>query len=106
MTDIGVLLSTNGEGISNALLEFSALAKPIIATRAAGNLELIEEGFNGYLIDSLDNKDLSSKITLILDDEELKIKLGRNGENKVKTQFHIKKMVASFEELYYTFIRE
>ena len=44
--DIGILATQqeiHGEGISNAVMEYMALQKPIIVTDCGGNRELVEE---------------------------------------------------------------
>ena len=50
LCDIGVLTTNewHGEGISNAILEFSALSKPVIATSGGGTTEIIEDHVNGF----------------------------------------------------------
>ncbi|WCO02531.1 glycosyltransferase family 4 protein [Psychroserpens ponticola] len=49
--DIGVLLSKYSEGNSMFLLETLSMGTPMIATRIGGNLEMITDGENGFLID-------------------------------------------------------
>ena len=48
--DIGVLLSTNGEGLSNVIMEYMALEKAVIATKLDGNTEILADGITGFLI--------------------------------------------------------
>ncbi len=47
--DVFVLPSKN-EGISNTILEALASGLPVIATAVGGNVELVEEGVNGMLV--------------------------------------------------------
>ena len=63
--DIGVL-ATFTEGISNTLLEFMALEKPIVVAGAGGCAELISNNENGFLLSAGDVKGLVQKITLLL----------------------------------------
>lgn len=59
---VGVLVSTNGEGISNVIMEYMALEKPVIATDAAGNREIVKDGENGFLIPFGDENTLALRI--------------------------------------------
>ncbi|MBF0234977.1 MAG: glycosyltransferase family 4 protein, partial [Desulfamplus sp.] len=48
--DIGVL-ATYTEGISNAVMEYMALKKPVIVTDCGGNKELVEDHHTGFLVE-------------------------------------------------------
>ncbi len=101
--DIGVLITNNekhGEGISNALLEFCALSKPVIATLGGGNGELIEQGKTGFLIEPKSSNELNNKILFFLNNEDAKNKFGRNGKERVKKEFSIEKMIINFVNIY------
>lgn len=97
--DIGVL-STFTEGISNALLEFSALGKPIIATDGGGTNELIENGKNGYLIEQRSIEGLIEKINIFIEDAEKRKTFGKTGRIIVKNKFSNQKMLDSYLKIY------
>lgn len=97
--DIGVLMSNSkvhGEGISNALLEFMALGKPVIANNAGGSKELIINNRNGFLINDEDYIDLKNKILYLLKNDSLNRKFGDESRKIVEEKFDIEKMVDSF----------
>lgn len=101
--DIGVLISNvdeHGEGISNALLEFSSLGKPIIAVDNGGNPELINDGENGFLIPPRDIGKLQEKIIVLLDNSDYRKQLGHNAKTIVERRFGIKRMIDEFVALY------
>lgn len=100
ISDIGVLLSTDGEGISNSLLEFMALGKPVIASNNNGNKELILHGKTGLILNSNDDKELADKLMNMLSDEKRSREMGANGEERVKNVFAIDRMVLEFKEVY------
>ncbi len=97
--DIGVLTSY-GEGISNALLEFMALSKPVIATNLGGNPELIQDGYNGYLIEKSDEKSLVEKVNFFLRNPKRREEIGLNNKKKIQEKFNINKMSDSFITVY------
>lgn len=100
--DIGVL-ATFTEGISNTLLEFMALEKPIVVTGAGGCAELISNNENGFLLSAGDVKGLVQKITLLLDNSELRMKFGKRSKQIVSDHFSIDNMVSSYIRVYNEF---
>ena len=65
--DVFVLPSTM-EGHSVALLEAMASGLPIVASDIEGNRESLEDGINGLLFQSGNEKDLSEKLVTVLND--------------------------------------
>lgn len=103
--DIGVLTTNvryHGEGISNALMEFMALGKPVIATNYGGSVELIESNQSGYLIDAYSDEQLSGKIICLLENEQTRLELGANALKRIQNKFSIDGMVNRFYEEYAT----
>jgi glycosyltransferase involved in cell wall biosynthesis len=101
--DAGVLVTdvrNHAEGISNALLEFMALGKPVIATNAGGSVELIEEGKTGYLIDAFSDAQLRDRLLNLLGDDGLRAQLGQAARTRVEQHFSIDSMVSSFYNEY------
>ncbi len=97
--DIGLLL-TFSEGISNSILEYMALAKPVITTDSrGGSKEIVKDGVNGYILDSNVN-DISKAIINLIDDEDLRRSMGQNGKKTIENHFSIEKMGLEFEKVY------
>jgi glycosyltransferase involved in cell wall biosynthesis len=100
---VGVLTSnteTHGEGISNAIMEYMALGKPVVATDCGGNSELILEGETGYLIANRDSSGLADRIGKLLDDAALARRLGEAGRRRIADAFGLEQMTASYAALY------
>jgi len=101
--DIGVLLSnTNGhaEGISNALTEIMVQAIPVIATKAGGNPELIENNVSGYLISPFSENELLGKINELLENDKLRMEIGKTAKQVVSDKFGMKRMVDEYLSVY------
>lgn len=79
------VLSSNYEGMPNSLIEAMCLGLPVISTKVSGTEELIEDGTNGLLIDINSKEQLVSKLELLINDEELRNKLGKNATKLART---------------------
>lgn len=76
------------EGMSNVLLESCSSGRPIITTNRPGCGEIVEDGYNGFVVKEKDSKDLIDKIDKFISmPYEERIKMGKNGRNKVKKEF-------------------
>ena len=69
------VLSSNYEGMPNALIEAMCLGLPCISTKVSGATDLIQDGVNGLLVDVGDTNDLTNKITKLIEDKEYAYKL-------------------------------
>ena len=70
------VLNSSYEGLSHVLIEALALGKPIVATRAGGNPEVVEDGVSGLLIPVGDTEALAAALERLLGDETLRKRLG------------------------------
>jgi glycosyltransferase involved in cell wall biosynthesis len=97
-SSIGLILSTQ-EAFPLTCLEFMALAKPVIASRVGGIPYIIEDGYNGLLID---NDQFSIQISLrkLLSDPSFANKLGNNGRQSVLSKYNWKSVVDKLERIY------
>ncbi len=101
--DVGVLITNSkihGEGISNSIIEYMALAKPVIATSGGGTNEIVHDNQNGFLIDPEDSGQLTEKILLLMNDRSLGKRLGQEGEKMIREKFDLKIMTRNYVELY------
>jgi glycosyltransferase involved in cell wall biosynthesis len=97
------VLSTFTEGISNAILEYMAMGKVVIASAGGGTNEIVEDNKTGFLISPSDPNQLSEKIELLLGDIELRKNMGRAGRQRIEDDFSIDNMVNKFVAVYKNF---
>jgi len=97
--DIGIL-STFSEGISNSIMEFMALEKPVIATDGGGTNELVQDNKTGFLVRDKCPNLMAEKIEYILNNKDVAYKMGKAAKTRIKSEFSISKMVASYDSLY------
>jgi len=93
--DIGVL-ATFTEGISNALLEFSALGKPVITNFGGGNIEIVNQGITGYLVNQRSPGEMAEKIEILLNNEKMRTNLGEEARKLISYKFSIEQMINGF----------
>ena len=92
------VLSSNYEGLSNALMEAMALGLPCISTDCAGCRELIDHGVNGLIVPVGDAEGLATAMIRVLKDKNLSEALGKNaGESSKETSFEV--VMKSWEEI-------
>ncbi len=97
--DIAVLCS-HAEGMPNAVLEYMAAARPIVATSVGAVTDLIEDGVHGLVVPPGDVASLTHAIGLLLKDPPLASKLGEAARDRACRQFSREAMVRRFEEFY------
>ena len=106
--DIGVL-STNAkvhaEGMSNTIMEYMVMEKPVIATDSGGNRELINDGRTGYLVPPFSSCDMVDKMEKLLNNKELRLSMGQQGKRRVIEEFSTEKMIGRYFELYQSLIK-
>jgi L-malate glycosyltransferase len=95
-----VLLPSRSEGLSQALLEAMALGKPVIASGATGNLDLITDGVNGRLVKPLEPSAWAATIEALLSDPTEASRLGSAGRHTARTTFSLDHTIQRTARLY------
>jgi glycosyltransferase involved in cell wall biosynthesis len=97
--DIAVL-SSYAEGISNSIMEYMALKKPVIASGGGGVAELVLHNESGYIYPVGDSDRLKKMIVKLLEDEKTRNRLGLNGYKYLKSSFTLDRMVRDYDDCY------
>ncbi len=95
-----VLLPSRIEGFSQALLEAMALGKPVIASAAGGNPELIRHEADGLLVPPLDPAAWAAAIERVLGDAALAARLGEAARVTARVTFSLDRTVERTLALY------
>jgi glycosyltransferase involved in cell wall biosynthesis len=98
--DVGVLVSNSGEGLSNAITEYMALGKPVVATNDGGNCELVLEGQTGFLVPRHDAEVLTDRVLKLLNNRGLAKEFGMEGRRRIATSFSLDAMTSEYLDLY------
>lgn len=98
MADAYILPSYN-EGLPISVLEAMSYELPIISTRVGGIPEILEDGTNGFIMEPGDKKAIKEAIERLMDDEDLRKKMGQKSALMVKAHLpeHVEKQLT---ELY------
>jgi len=97
--DIFVLPSIR-ETMGVVLMEAMAKETPVIAPRVMGVPELVKHMETGVLTSPTDVRQLADAIALLINNYDLRIKLGRKGRKKVIQEFNINDSVASLKSIF------
>lgn len=60
---------------------------PVVATEVGGLGEQLDDGVNGYLVEPRNIEELAEKVILLLQNDELREQMGKNGRAKVETEW-------------------
>ena len=94
------VLPSLGEGVSNTILEAMSSGLPIIATAVGGNVELVQEGFNGRLVPAADPEFLAEAILDFARRPDSAKILGQQSRSLVEEHYSMAAMVSSYQQLY------
>ena len=81
------LFPSRHEGMPNALLEAMASGLPVVATRIAGNDELVQEGVTGKLVDAEDVPALEESLRQLIRDPHLRKRMGAAARQRVEREY-------------------
>jgi glycosyltransferase involved in cell wall biosynthesis len=95
-----VLLPSRIEGLSQALLEAMALGKPVIASAAAGNRDLITDKVDGRLVAPLDPAAWRRAVQELLESPATAHRLGAAARDTARRTYAIEHTIERTAELY------
>lgn len=93
------ILASHTEGLSNALLEAMASKKAVIASRVGGNVEVVKDGVDGFLV-STEPDSIAEAMEKLFDSEVLRMEMGQNAFEHIERQFTIEKMLNSYMSIF------
>jgi glycosyltransferase involved in cell wall biosynthesis len=97
-SDIAVLCS-DSEGIPLTLIQASQAGLPIVSTNVGSVNDIVLDGVTGLLTEVSANAVIQG-VSKLLDDPDLKTRLGKSGQMRAKEFFSSQAMVNRHEELY------
>ena len=93
-------LSSVQESLPNVILEAMACGLPVVSTLTGGTDELIREGRTGFLVRPRDPAGMAGALERLVEDPELRAKMGRAGRKRAVEEFPLERMIQGHEELF------
>jgi len=98
--DIIALTSFN-EGTPVSLIEAQAANNPIVSTSVGGISDVVLEGKSGLLSPLSDNQQFCNNLLELVNNDELRTSLSKQGNAFVKEQFSYQRLMKDMSSLYY-----
>lgn len=92
------LLPSRWEGFGYVLVEAMACGKPVVAFNVSSNPELVEDNYNGFLIDQGDICGFADKAYKLATEPQLVAKMGANGKTFAEQNFQLSRIVDEVEQ--------
>ncbi len=93
------LFPSRHEGMPNAVLEAMASGLPVVATRIAGNEELVVNGETGALVPTEDVESLRESLRPLLVDAKMRERMGRASRQRVEQSFSWDRVVEQYQKI-------
>jgi glycosyltransferase involved in cell wall biosynthesis len=93
-------LSSKAEGFSNAILEYMAVARPVVVTDVGGAREAVIEGETGFLVQPGDDESMAARIIELLRDSERARVMGLRGRRIIEERFSCEAQLERTQEVY------
>lgn len=95
-----VAMSSHNEGTPVSLIEAQAGDKPVISSNVGGIENVVIKNETALLVDSNDYTDYAAQLLRLIEDDELRKRLGNNGWEFVREKFHFTRMIKEVSLLY------
>jgi glycosyltransferase involved in cell wall biosynthesis len=93
-------LPSYAEGLPMSVLEAMAAGVPVVTTPVGGIPEAVTDGIEGFLVEPGDIDTLRARLTQLLEDSELAVRMGEAGREKVKSAFSSAVILPKLESMY------
>jgi len=91
---------SSSEAFSNSILEAMASGCCLVGSRVGGTPELIEDGKHGLLFESGNVQELSEKLTLLIENKNLRVRLARNAAAFAAESLNMKVALNRMSQIY------
>lgn len=93
-------LSSHLEGLGSSVMDAMLLGLPVVATRAGGIPELVDDGVTGFTVPVRDHRALAEALCTAILDPDLRRRCGEAGRGRAHPAFTARRMVEEHMKLY------
>lgn len=90
----------DAEGLGMVLLEAAATGVPVIGTKHGGIPEVVQDSFNGFLVNEKDPGMLSERILYLINNEDIRNRMGIKAREIASHNFNINTQTEKLEVIY------
>jgi len=98
--DVFIFTPTAPEGLPWALIEAAAAGLPMISTDQGAIKDVVVDGKNGFILEAGSGKAIAEKLELLINDPELRERMGRASRMRYEDGFTEKTMVERMAEAF------
>jgi glycosyltransferase involved in cell wall biosynthesis len=95
-----LVVNSHTEAFALTVLEGLASGTAILATAVDGTPEMIRHGENGWLVPARDPQTLAEAMLLLLNDQDLRVRLGSNGRREAMARFSVERFTNEIHSFY------
>ncbi len=81
------------EGTPVSVMEAQSIGLPVISTRHAGIVDVVDHDDTGFLVDEKDVNGMADYMIKVIEDRELSSRMGYSGRQKIKNNYSMKKSI-------------
>jgi glycosyltransferase involved in cell wall biosynthesis len=100
-----VCLPSYREGLPKVLIEAASCGLPIVSTDVPGCREIVRDDYNGILVPKGDFFSLSNALLRLIEDPDLRAKMGKRSRELVLDKFSSKHIIAKTLNIYKEFVK-
>lgn len=93
------LFPSRHEGMPNAVLEAMSSGLPVVATRIAGNDELVLDGVTGLLVNAEDVDSLRDGLSRLIVEEKMRMQMGQASRQRVAKEYSWENVARQYSEI-------
>jgi glycosyltransferase involved in cell wall biosynthesis len=95
-----LVLASGNEGTPVSVIEALAAELPVVATRVGGVPDVVQDGEDGFLVETGATDDLADRLARLARDPELRARMGKHGRERVLPRYAVERLVEDVDELY------
>ena len=98
--DLFLFPSSYGEGMPNVVLEAMAAKVPVVASDIPGNIEILKDGYRGFLFKNKDKDSLVDTVLRLANNKVLSNEIAERAYKYIRENMGLQRMIGRYEDFY------